>query len=149
MKLTPRLSMSTNISTLTTTEAVPAPTILMPHNATPIIPEDEIKKLLTLIKSNWKVVILITWMAYITVAILKIGSGISSTNWTVSSIKYYVSSIESDVSEIKSDVSSIESDVSEIKSDVSSIESDVRSTNQEVIGKHSYGTLRYKIENLK
>ena len=74
-------------------------------------------------------------MAYITVAILKIGSGISSTNWTVSSIKYYVSSIESDVSEIKSDVSSIESDV--------------RSTNQEVIGKHSYGTLRYKIENLK
>jgi len=113
---------------------------------------NKLKKILVLIKNNWKVTILVTWAIFITASLLGIKRDTTKIFWDVWIIKSNVSSIEPNVRSIESDISSIESDISSIesiRSEIEDIKSDVAKINREVSEKYSYDTLRYKIEKLE
>ena len=102
------------------------------------------KKTLLFLKDNWRSLVLLGWMIWITNVVLDTKDAAQSTSYQ----SYVVDNIESTVDNIESEMSSIESTVVNIESEVSSIKSDVSTIEDEVTSEYGY-TLRATVEEIK
>jgi hypothetical protein len=117
---------------------------------------DKLKKLFTLVKTNWKTIILVVWMSFITYVIIydslyptasyRISRALDDTEMNISEGVYSSSHevmmhINRFDRQINSKMDAIESEVNNIKSDVSSIKNQITS-------KYGFDSLRSIIENI-